>query len=995
MIFIADIIIKSRYEENINHYNLKDVEDLSPNPQKNIQNSEFKIQIKKVNNQNPRSVNSSDISNSSIEKDNQNLKLKGNKSEYKDSENRNIMNMQYTSSKKISTRKQTESNTNLINDSLVNQNKLGTLLMSQLGNKNNINNNLKLTNTEKEFIMQILYQHFLFKYMNNKIMTHLINNFKIEKYEQNQILYEENSIGEKFYIVKEGTLEEKFKNSSTKKTYRESDTFGDLALIEQGQREGTITAKENVTLFSLKGHLFRKIVQKINKEEQKTRFDFLSIVPIFQFIDKTQLNSIVLNMYTCSYEQGNIIFKEGEIGYSLFIIKSGEVNCQSKNGEVKRILQAKDYFGEYAVLFDIPRSLTVIAKSKIVIYKISNTVLEDSLGSDYRNIILKSMLREAFHKSKFFSVMANSFYINEIYQNTKILLLKDNTKVSFEEPGDNILNKKENNENNNNNDNKILYCIISGNFIIKEHINNNTIKMVGKRGELFGEEFLNIKSKMINSKNDIFTEGECRIFKIVLKDILKIMHINVKCSKILSFLQHINYMQKTEMFRNTSINKVIQICSLMRKEKFVKDQYIFQKGAIADNFYIIKKGAVIVWHEEKRVRELEEGNCFGELALLSNEPRSATLQAKVNCTLYALEKKDFIKNIDKKLLEYLNIKMSLLDDFNMSLDDFFFCKNLGQGKFGAVSLVHNKKHFYAIKCVDKIEAEKHKHLIKYFLEERRVLLELDHPFIMKLVRTFKTEENIFFLTNFINGKGLNKYLDSKKEKSFRNKEETRFYISFLFVILDYLNSKGIAHRDLKPENIMINTQGYLQLIDFGTAKRIKDFTCTIIGTAYYISPEVLVGKGYSFSCDYWSIGILTFEIYYNYYPFGNEANEPMEVYRDVLKKDLSLPYNGDKSVNSFIKSVLNKKVSKRLSSLEQAKKHVFFKDFNWDDLIDLQMKPPYIPETVEVKSFENYPEKYTDYLKKEKNKYKSDKAVNSYEDEDENLGFKNNWADEF
>jgi len=125
------------------------------------------------------------------------------------------------------------------------------------------------------------------------------------------------------------------------------------------------------------------------------------------------------------------------------------------------------------------------------------------------------MLREAFHKSKFFSVMANSFYINEIYQNTKILLLQDNTKVSFEEPGDNILNKKENNENNNNNDNKILYCIISGNFIIKEHINNNTIKMVGKRGELFGEEFLNIKSKMINSKNDIFTEGECRIFKIV------------------------------------------------------------------------------------------------------------------------------------------------------------------------------------------------------------------------------------------------------------------------------------------------------------------------------------------------------------------------------------------------------------------------------------------------------------------------------------------------
>ena len=76
-------------------------------------------------------------------------------------------------------------------------------------------------------------------------------------------------------------------------------------------------------------------------------------------------------------------------------------------------------------------------------------------------------------------------------------------------------------------------------------------------------------------------------------------------------------------------------------------------------------------------------------------------------------------------MEYLKIKISLLDDFNMSLNDFYFCKNLGQGKFGEVSLVHNKKHFYAIKMVDKMEAEKHKHLIKYFLEERRVLLELE------------------------------------------------------------------------------------------------------------------------------------------------------------------------------------------------------------------------------------------------------------------------------
>ena len=919
---------------------------------------------KKQNNTNNNNIEKRKSINSSDALDN----LKKDKKE----EGLNDKTKNENSRKNVQINKGTELNTNAcskgVNDSTITPAgaKFGSTLLV---------GSLKLSNIEKDFIRQTLCQHFLFKETNNKIITSLINLMEIERLQPNQVLYEENSLGDKFFIVKEGTLEESFKNKKEIKIYKEGDTFGELALLEKRNREGTITSKDYSVLYSLKGQKFRNIVDKINKEEQNERLDFLNLVPIFQSINKNQLNNIVSNMFTCSFDPGQIIFKEGETGYSFYIIKTGFVICESNSGEIKRTLQSRDFFGEYAVLFDIPRSLNVKAKTKVILYKISTALLEESIGYKYRDIILKSILRESLINSKHLSILSNNNYINETYQNSKIILIKNGEKIEMEED--------------NNFENKILYCIICGNFLSK---NNNENKIIAKRGQIFGEDFLDGKNKSNLSKNEIYAEGECRVIKLLIKDILKIMNIQIKTPKIISFLEHLNYMQKTEMFRNTSINKLIQICSLMTKEKFDPNEFIFKKGDSADKFYVIKKGAVIVWRDEKRIRELEKGNCFGELALLSNEPRSASIQAKDYCTLYVLEKNDFIKSIDKKLLEYLNAKMSLLDDFNMSLNDFYFCKNLGQGKFGEVSLVHNNKHFYAIKCVDRKEAEKQKHLIKYFLEERRVLLELDHPFIMKLIRTFKTKENIFYLLNFINGKGLGKYLESKKEKSFRSKEETRFYISFLFVILDYLNSKGIAHRDLKPENIMIDTNGYLKLIDFGTAKRIKDFTSTIIGTAYYISPEILVGKGYSYSCDYWSIGIITFEIYYNYYPFGNEANDPMEVYREVLKKDLSLPYNGDPSVNSFIKAVLNKKVSKRLSSLEAAKKHSFFKGFNWNDLIDLQMKPPYIPESIEIKPFEDYTIKYTEYLKKEK-KGKRESIFSQYEDEESS--FVKNWADEF
>ena len=170
---------------------------------------------------------------------------------------------------------------------------------------------MKLSNIQKDFIRQALCQHFLFKDTNNRIITNLINLMEIEKLEPNQVLYEENCVGDKFFIVKEGTLEETFKNNQQPIIYREGDTFGELALLEKRQREGRMISKDNVVLYSLKGQLFRSIVQKMNKEEQNERLEFLSLVPIFQSINKNQMNNIVLNMFTCSFVPGQNIIRKG------------------------------------------------------------------------------------------------------------------------------------------------------------------------------------------------------------------------------------------------------------------------------------------------------------------------------------------------------------------------------------------------------------------------------------------------------------------------------------------------------------------------------------------------------------------------------------------------------------------------------------------------------------------------------------------------------------
>ena len=193
---------------------------------------------------------------------------------------------------------------------------------------------------------------------------------------------------------------------------------------------------------------------------------------------------------------------------------------------------------------------------------------------------------------------------------------------------------------------------------------------------------------------------------------------------------------------------------------------------------------------------------------------------------------------------------------------------------------------------------------------------------------------------------------------------------------------------------MIDEKGYIKLIDFGTAIILKDFTSTIIGTPHYIAPEVLIGKGYNSSCDYWSLGIITHELYYNYYPFGNDAYNPIDIYRDVLRKEVNLSMKGDPIVNSFIRSLLKKKTSKRLCSLDLAKKHSFFKNFNWEDLEDFKITPPYIPKSTPLKNFDECTQKYIEHIKYEYiRKRNNNTSLSSFDDDDNE--YPSNWVDEF
>jgi len=166
------------------------------------------------------------------------------------------------------------------------------------------------------------------------------------------------------------------------------------------------------------------------------------------------------------------------------------------------------------------------------------------------------------------------------------------------------------------------------------------------------------------------------------------------------------------------------------------------------------------------------------------------------------------------------------------------------------------------------------------------------------------------------------------------------------IAIQYLHERKIIYRDIKPENIIIETNGYLKLIDFGTAKEIEDRTKTIIGTPHYMAPEIILGGGYSFQVDFWSISICMYEFMCGQVPFGEKDDDPMEIYFSIINDHLGFPneyVDLDKEFKHLMRKMLDKNPSNRLSNFHSIKNSSWFKDFKWDELTNLNLKAPYLP----------------------------------------------------
>ncbi|XP_072600857.1 ribosomal protein S6 kinase alpha-6 isoform X13 [Vulpes vulpes] len=227
--------------------------------------------------------------------------------------------------------------------------------------------------------------------------------------------------------------------------------------------------------------------------------------------------------------------------------------------------------------------------------------------------------------------------------------------------------------------------------------------------------------------------------------------------------------------------------------------------------------------------------------------------------------------------------------------------------------------------------------------ERDILVEVNHPFIVKLHYAFQTEGKLYLILDFLRGGDV--FTRLSKEVLF-TEEDVKFYLAELALALDHLHQLGIVYRDLKPENILLDEIGHIKLTDFGLSKESVDQekkAYSFCGTVEYMAPEVVNRRGHSQSADWWSYGVLMFEMLTGTLPFqGKDRNETMNM---ILKAKLGMPQFLSAEAQSLLRMLFKRNPANRLGSegVEEIKRHLFFANVDWNRLYRREVQPPFKP----------------------------------------------------
>lgn len=725
-----------------------------------------------------------------------------------------------------------------------------------------------------------------------------------------------------------------------------------------------------------------------NYEGKQGTSELLKKVPLLAKLTDEDREKLGSKLVVKAFKDGEDAIKQDEPGEGFYIIKQGAVvvtrlrdmKDPSSKSELGR-LKTGDFFGETALLSNSKRGATVTAVGGLECFYLSRADFETLFGqkklhvqfakrkavsaekvaeSSYSPAMPAGATKEKDDKTR--QLILNAVKFNVLFMNLspehQNLIVDEMYRTDIKK-GISAIKQGDMGDN--------LYVVESGEFHV--FVNEQRVA-VRQRGTCFGELAL-----MYNSpRAATVTAADDSVVWVVDRFTFRRVVTGVTQGKLQAYVK---FLQNVQILAPLAEYEREKIAEALEEVTFSSNQVVCKQGDEGDGLFIVHQGELIVTKSEggaaaKEVARCRAGEYFGERALIKNEPRAATVTTLGNCVLLRLDRNAFslllgpledimnekLKQYEKKENSPAAAMPAATGTTEIPFSDLQVLGTLGKGSFGHVQLVKDKKggKTYALKAVSKaqiVQTGQQGHI----MSEKKAMAALKHPFLICLYATYKDKDRLYFLLEPSLGGELFSVL---RDKTLFDEDTARFYAGHVILAFEYMHSLNYVYRDLKPENLLLDGQGYLKVTDFGFAKDISSGrTWTLCGTPDYLAPEIVAGKGHGKGVDWWTLGVFIYEMLASYPPFYDE--DPMKTYAKIMHGSITFPSHFSKEAVSIVKKLLYHKPTKRLGVVKGGakliKKHAWFKGFDWDALLNRQMKPSFIPEIkgdTDISNFDDY-----------------------------------------
>eukprot|EP00929_Paragymnodinium_shiwhaense_P119598 TRINITY_DN91501_c0_g1_i1.p1 TRINITY_DN91501_c0_g1~~TRINITY_DN91501_c0_g1_i1.p1 ORF type:complete len:2121 (+),score=667.37 TRINITY_DN91501_c0_g1_i1:86-6448(+) len=792
-----------------------------------------------------------------------------------------------------------------------------------------------------------------------------------------------NKQGSHFFIVESGAFVV-IKNGENKCEITPGQAFGESVILLSGAQSATVRATgSNCRAYGMRGITVRKILQQQYEEEHKEVVEAVNDTlnseqcGLLHKLTPYQVQSLYDKGRTQSFGSGEVLIQEGAKDCNvLYVVLKGAVSIALAGNEIIR-LGPNDVVGDSAVLFqEAPFEATAV-DGTVQTLMMERSLLVDMFGEKLEHVLLKSRLFgvlqqfDAFSRQgvEFLDTVAGLARITEIPAGGSMeqarasfaVCVHGNVQAEAEstDPGNRSVPEA------------ARLCGKAGDALGLENLTQGgiwTLKatalddapatVVVWCGEgLAGMLRRRVRKSTIDSSRSNDGQGTISLSTSVadlrrrytIGDRGRSASMKLACASGDKF----GALKKVIVLRTLTTEQLAMLAASMEVSYLTSGEDLFRQGDPGHEFIIIHSGQVEIKVNGKRIRTLGMGDYLGERALLFDEPRSATVTATEDCELWKMGKDIFEQVVKGPIRDYMKDRISF-QNTRIDLTDLECIRIVGRGGFGLVKMVCQKSQNgataqtrYALKCVSKRHAIEHKQA-EALVVERSIMAELDHPFVYKYIRSYQGPRYVYFLTELVTGGELIDVLDVL---GCLKRPQAQFYLGSIALALEFLHERRIAYLDLKGENCLIDQHGYLKVIDFGIAERVKTGRLHVVkGTPLFMAPEVVLGKGYTTSADLWSLGVVLYDFMLGTFPFASDTASQTEIFRAVLRQPLKFPKSPklEECSKSIMTLLLNREPEKRPGAGPEGyaalKEHAFFAGFNWDGLVARQLTPPFVPQ---------------------------------------------------